>query len=268
MVFRRRASKRKPRAPRRKIRVPRRKANKLFATKQMASIQETVQFSDLTPNLDTSYVFNLSQFPRARELAPNFKWYKAAKVVWTIEPLFNVFTDDGTPQTVPYIYTAMNRTQDSTGMNLADYQAMGVKPQKLTSKKVISYRPNWCSPGLISAFTDDNSFVRQIRQNGLKPQYGYLQCPNNNTGYGQSPDLVVPIDNITALPSTASPIDTNTVIFNGHQTFAQQLLASAGLPCARVVATVHWVFKDPHFTRAPNSSMTAVPAVSAVSIDV
>jgi len=172
MVFRRRrAVRRKSRAPRRKgnklrrSRVPR---NRLIATTQSARIKETIQFNFVNANTNYGFIFSLNQFKRASALAPNFKWYKAKSVEWTIEPLFNTFTDDGTPQSIPYTYMAMNRTQDSSLQTLQDFQAMGCKPRKLTTKRVIKYTPNWCSPGLMSYIKDSNSYVRELYQNGLK----------------------------------------------------------------------------------------------------
>lgn len=78
----------------------------------------------------------------------------------------------------------MNRTQDTIGISLQDLQAMGAKPQKMTSKKVIAYRPNWCSPGLIGVENDNAQYVRQVKQYGMKPQYAWLACPNT-----YSPDV-------------------------------------------------------------------------------
>jgi len=246
-IRRRRAPRRKTRAPRRKAvrktRVPR---NRLFATNQMALIKETRPYSTITGNSAVSFVFSLNQFQRALLLAPNFKWYKAKLVEWTIEPLFNTFTDDGSPQSVPYTYMAMNRTQDNVPMVLGDFQAMGCKPQKLISKRVIKYRPNWCSPGLLSYTLVDNA-VQQLYQNGLKPQYGYLACPNDEAVSGSLIDPIVTPTN--PLVPTSIDVIANQVLYNGHEMYFDQLLAGE-VPCARVTCTVTWEFKDPHFTRS------------------
>jgi len=139
---------------RRVRRVARRKAGKRVAkrsgTSQYAKITETYAFTDINPGLNYNFDFNLSQFIRASQLAPNFKWYKAAKVTWTIEPLYNTFQDGtaGTEVTMPYYYSVMNRTQDNSQLLLTDFQAMGCKPKKMISKQVKKNRQNWFSGGL------------------------------------------------------------------------------------------------------------------------
>ena len=245
MVFRRRAGKggkgRKPRRKvARKLRVPR---NRLFATTQMATIKETIPFNYVNANLNYGFSFTLNQFKRASAIAPNFKWYKAKSVEWIIEPLFNTFTDDGTPQSIPYTYMVMNRTQDSALQTLGDFQAMGCKPQKLTSKRVIRYRPNWCSPGLLSFIKDANSYVRELYQNGLKPQYGYLACPISN-GLDSQVQLF-PIQTTDNPIANEVPVVTNQVVYNGHDMYFAQALASGAINVAQVTCTVTWEFKDP-----------------------
>jgi len=272
MAIRRRRAARKPRRKARKggaRRVPR-GIGTLFNTNQMAVIKETVPYGTISGNNPYAFQFSLNQFVRASQLAPNFKWYKAKLVEWTIEPLFNTFTDDGTPQSIPYLYMAMNRTQDAQGLILEDLQAMGCKPQKLTTKKVVKYRPNWCSPGLISAFTDTSAYVRDITQNGLKPQYGYLACPvtasaqpANNPPYIADPAIM----NVTEAPLSLAldepvKVNTNCVVYNGHRIWLDQVLAGA-VPVARVTATVHWEFKDPYCSYAPVNPTILSPALAS-----
>jgi len=269
MVFRRRRAARKPRrkVPKRARLGRNRKAiipRQLFATTQVANIKETVQFSYLNGNTPYGFNFSLQQFVRASQLAPNFKWYKAKFVEWSIEPLFNTFTDDGTPQSIPYMYMTMNRTQDSNGFTRDDMQAMGSKPQKLTTKKVIKYRPNWCSPGLISVNVDQNSYVREVSQNGLKPQYGYLACPidqQSNPISVTSPDTISPIASQAPLDPSTAVVTTNTVVYNGHRIWLDQPL-TGNTNVAVVTCTVHWEFRDPNCTYAPSPSVTVTPAVA------
>jgi hypothetical protein len=242
---------------------------------QTATIKETVSFTDLDPNLGYNFNFNLSQFRRASTLAPNFKWYKPLSVEWTIEPLYNTFQDGltGGQITIPYMYMTMNRTQDSTGILLADIQAMGAKPQKLVGKKTIKYKPNWCSPGLdgyasalvmtqnggtVSALTGLTHF-------GLKAQYSYCACPDSvsATNLQNVPSTFVP----ALAPGTGvagqAVINANQVVFNGHTIWVDQEVSTGTLqPVARVVCTVVWHFKDPHCTYLvdPTSYQTVVPA--------
>ena len=120
---------------------------------QMAKIVETLELADLAPNQVYSNVFTLAQFPRAFTLAGSFQFYKAAKVTYSYEPLFNTFQEQwggATSYSKPYMYALMNRVQNNSPVSLANLQACGAKPQALISKRVISYKPNWCSPGLLA----------------------------------------------------------------------------------------------------------------------
>jgi len=228
---------------------------------QTARIKETVEFTDINPGLGYDFVFNLSQFRRASALAPNFKWYKATSVEWTIEPLYNTFQDGttGAEVSVPYMYMTMNRTQDSLLLGLADLQGMGAKPKKLVAKTVIKYKPNWCSPGLqqLARFVDPQSptgyTLAEVDSAGLKAQYSYLQCPNKDSQIDNNPQFSVPI----IAPSTTYPpglsvvqaaILTNQVVYNGHTLYVDQKVPTGLLqPVARITCTVHWHFKGPHF---------------------
>lgn len=224
---------------------------------QMARIKETVEFVDLDPGLGYNFNFNLSQFRRASTLAPNFKFYKASLVEWTIEPLYNTFQDGttGTEVTLPYMYLTMNRTQDSTGINLQDIQAMGAKPKKLVAKQTIKYRPNWCSPGLIAA----NIGQGQLANVGLQAQYSFLACPDTNVGLNLTQGFA-PATAPGQFP-TNSVVFANSVVYNGHTVYIDQAVPSGVLqPVAKVVCTVHWVFKDPHYTAAPETYVTVTPA--------
>lgn len=262
-IGRRRIPRRKQRALKgkgRKSRVPR--SLSLFNDRgQMARIKETVAFADLDPNVGYNFNFNLSQFQRASTIAPSFKWYKATMVEWTIEPLYNTFQDGttGAEVTIPYAYMTMNRTQDSTGLGLADIQAIGAKPKKLVAKMVIKYKPNWCSPGLTQlaryqATSPTGYALTETTSAGLQAQYSYLQCPNNNKGQN-NPDFSVPS---IAFNQTGPPvginivqgaIQTNQVLYNGHTVWVDQEVPTGTLqPVARVTCTVHWSFKDPHCT--------------------
>lgn len=256
MVFRRRRNIRRPRRRAAAARKGRKvRSNKLFQTSQMATIRETIQFQNVVANTSYGYVFSLNQFDRAQKVAANFKWYKAKSVEWTLEPLFNTFTDDGTPQSIPYLYQKMNRTQDNIAVSLQDLQASGMKPQKLTSKKVLKYVPNWCSPGLITYSLDaNNAAIAQLYQNGLKPQYGYLPCSTF------SPPLASTLGNQmtplqtddTPIAPIVAPVVTNQVLYNGHEIFLDQILSSPTIQVARMTCTVVWEFKDPNFSYAQN----------------
>lgn len=244
---------------------------------QMARIKETVEFVDIDPNLGYNFAFNLSQFRRASNLAPNFKWYKPTLVEWTIEPLYNTFQDGttGGEVTIPYMYVTMNRTQDQTGIQLADIQAMGAKPQKLTNKQTLRYVPNWCSPGLntyanstfVTPTGTANAIVR-VTNLGLKAQYAYLASPDtvSATNAQNVPSYIVPAIPFGTGQDGLNAINANQVVFNGHTIWVDQEVPTGTLqPVARVTCTVHWAFKDPHCTYLvdPESYKTAVPSAPA-----
>jgi len=241
---------------------------------QMARIKETVEFVDMDPNLGYNFVFNLSQFRRASQLAPNFKWYKPLSVEWTVEPLYNTFQDGttGAEVTIPYMYLTMNRTQDQTGIQLADIQAMGAKPIKLTSKQVIKYTPNWCSPGLNTYANQNISGVNAIirlTNLGLKAQYAYCASPSalpTNASAQNVPSYIVPGSPAGFGQDGTNAINASQVVFNGHTVWVDQEVPSGTLqPVARVTCTVTWHFKDPHCTYLvdPETYKTVVPAEAA-----
>lgn len=249
---------RKGRKPARRLRVPR----GINDHGQMATIKETVEFVDLSPNLGYNFNFNLSQFIRASALAPNFKFYKAKSVEWTVEPLYNTFQDGttGGEVTIPYMYMTMNRTQDSTGIILKDIQAMGAKPQKLVGKKTIKYVPNWCSPGL--SVYNVGSYMAST---GLQKQFDYLACPNTNSGQNVTSQFVPAIAPGSVIIGQV-PIYANQTVYNGHTIWIDQEVPTGTLQSvARVTCTVTWHFKDPHFTEAPQAEtyVTVVPASQA-----
>ncbi len=238
---------------------------------QMARIKETVAYIDVLPNTGYNFNFNISQYRRALQLAPNFKWYKPTKVEWSIEPLYNTFQDGnaGTEITVPYLYMTMNRTQDSTGLSLDDIQAMGAKPQKLVNRKVISYRPNWCSPGLNtyanSVFNTPsgtaNALVRFTNM-GLRANYDWVASPvavNSPPDTALTPDYIVPSLPINSGQDGMNAVNNSQVIYNGHTIWIEQLGSTQR--CARVTATVHWAFKDPHCTYLDEGYTQITPAV-------
>jgi len=236
---------------------------------QVARIKETIAFGNIDAATAYSFTFTLNQFARASTLSTNFKWYKASRVQWTLEPLFNTFTDDGTPQTVPYMYMTMNRTQDAVGLNLLDLQAMGCRPQKLTSKKTLTYKPNWCSPGLLTYSRDENAYIRELRQNGLKAQYAWLNCPNTNEAispYIQAETTPIEDQYNPLLPDQVKVLPAQ-VVYNGHNIYIDQALASQ-LPVARLICTVHWEFKGPHYTASPATVSKGIVSVKSGEVPI
>jgi len=219
----------------------------------MAQITETIEFNRLAPNSVQACTFHIAQFYRANQLAANFRWYKPTKVTWKIEPQFGTFQAVPGGPTVPYLYQLMNRTQDSTFMTLSDMLTQGARPTKLIAAKSLSYRPNWCSPALISQNVLQGSgfggYLNNIAMAGMTAQYGWLQAPNDpnpqNTGAAIKP-LVITGYAPGSVTNTAVSNNPGTTLFNGHQYYVEQFTPVAGsTPTFKITCTVKWAFKDP-----------------------
>lgn len=259
-VARRRPA-RRPRRRARKSRIPRSIAPKRG---QFASCVETIELSNIVPNQSIYFNFALNMFERAQKLATNFKWYKAAKVVWNIEPNYNTYQAAVNGAAIPYLYTLMNRTGDQTALNINDYLACGMKPKKFTSKLTKSYVPNWCSPGLITYQVNPNppsllGSVSSIFQMGSKAERGWIVAPdtfqdltsNVASQLTQSARLGGSANSGNNIAATSPALCT----YYGHNMFFEQRYPIANNQyVARVTATVHWVFKDPKYTTASSQT--------------
>ena len=232
---------------------------------QIARIKETLEFNDLLSNTSYNFAFDLSQFARASALAPLFKWYRASYVEWRIEPTYNTFQEGtATNVSIPYLYVTMNRTQDNTGLNLQDIQAMGAKGQKLTTIKKISYKPNWCSSGLNVIHFNSASAIDNMATLGLKAQYSYLACPDTNNGLGNASGFNPANPTVPASLLVPVGVIANQALYNGHNVWIDQEFGS-GPTIGRVTCTVHWEFKDPHYTLSPANAVTVQPIKSDTS---
>lgn len=239
---------------------PRRPRNRRFkrsggSKPQVAHITETIEFVDFAPNTMYLNAFNLAQFHRAQQLAKHFRYYKPTRVVWNYEPLYNTFQEDPSAATsnpgVPYMYTTMNRTQNNHVGTLVDVQAMGATPRKLTGKVTMSYKPNWCSSGLLIQGQTNNSIVG-LRSMGQKAEWGWLQCPVTASvtdgSFGPTPAIPSTVTANTFYPQTGlTPVMTqdlaDQVLFNGHDLYIDQANGLNTNRIARCSCTVHWSFK-------------------------
>lgn len=232
----------------------------------MARIQETVEFTDMTANSVYNFTFNLSQFQRASALAPNFRWVKAAKVEWRVDALFNTF-QEGTSGTVPYMYTVMNRTQSAQPLNIQDIQAQGAKPRKFVGTHKMSYRPNWCVPGMLQTVSNAGSMLTPVYANGLKATYDWLSSAETNLGINKSSITNIEFYPLNPLPPGGAPIASSVVnipnqaVYNGHAVFVDQVTPLAAFPVGRVTCTVTWLFKDPNCTYLAPPTVDIVPKV-------
>ena len=231
---------------------------------QFCKVIETVRFQDILPGVQAPDSFNLMEFARARYMANGFQFYKAAKCTWTYEPLYNTYaTETGnTGDTVPYIYVTMNRTGDSLlPVTLDAFQAMGAKPVKFIRKHIVSYRPNWVTPGLPIKVVSPDGTNRIDYTLGSKCEYGWINSSplnaRNNVGAPVSQNtsgLVVPVEPLTfaadvSVPSynvTGANSAAYSVMYNGHNTIFDQFINTGdNQKIGRVTLTVEWHFKCP-----------------------
>ena len=210
---------------------------------QYATITETQDGPDLSTNSMYAAWINLSRFPRASVMASQFQFYRLKSISYTYEPLYNTFVADNSATTYskPYMFTCMNRIQDNQAVTYAQLISTGARPQAFTSKKVVTYKPNWCSPGLISV-SSNGSALNGIVQQGLRTQYGWLASTGQFQTASPQELLYPPVNDSTAAP-TAAQISANTVIYNGHVLYIQQESPAAATPVCKQSITCVWEFK-------------------------
>lgn len=237
---------------------------------QFCKVVETVTVEDVIPGVQAPACFNLMDFNRARFMAVGFQHYKAAKCTWTYEPLYNTYQDGGPTgsggDTIPYIYSAMNRTGDSVlPTNLASFQAMGARPVKFNKKHVISYVPNWTTPGQQVLARNAVGQDPLIFSLGAQSCYNWIDSSSyrsqNNvpTTSGTPPVLNVtgqnfPVENpglasqlqLTAGATTLTARQASyAVLYQGHSAFFDQATSSGTQAIGRLTLTVEWHFKTP-----------------------
>lgn len=255
-----------PRAIRRKTRKVRRRAirrkAKVASRGQYAQLVETYT-PPLNGQLGSNQIhqgyFNLALFPRAQQVSMNYRWYRPVKVEWEYAPRYNTFQEDPLESnaTVPMYYSVMNRTQNSSiPVDVANYQqfmiSQGARPYKFDKIIKKTYRPNWCSSGLVGAQIAPGPSVVNVAMGGFKAEYGWTPCPSSSGVPGTVFNSGVQ-QQFTAYPSTAftSTVATEGVIFNGHQALIVQINPGpAAGTVADVTCRVTWEFKgaQPQYT--------------------
>jgi len=199
--------------------------------------------------------FDISQFPRAQQTAALFKFYKAEVCEWEYQPRYNLYATGGTGATVPYMYSAMNRTQDAAiGLGPATAQqfmtSQGAIPRKFTNKITIKYRPNWVSPGLIAARVNPGTNdLNGVGTAGVRTNYGWLACPDNVYTAGSVNTVMSMGQPGTSMPNlfTIAQNFPQAAQYNGHYTWFDDSAVSEQNPCGDIVLRVKWVFKNPAF---------------------
>lgn len=214
-----------------------------ISNRHYAEITETVELTDIDANTTYQECFQLNQFKRAFALAPNFKFYRAKKVLWKYEPVYNLFAEGG-GETIPLAYMVMNRTQDNNDYSAGQLREQGAIPRKFTSAITMSYTPNWCTPGLIAQQKDFSGNVVNIVQQGLQKCYKYLSTPDlANNGNQMDPKIIT--NQLGVLGYSTARVVSPSVIYNGHFAhFEQEIEGTQRRLCRRTV-TVVWEFRGP-----------------------
>lgn len=216
---------------------------------QYASIIETIdEGASSLPNTLQSNWFALSQFARAKALACQFQYYRAKKVTYTYTPFYNTF-QEGVAAQKPYMYTLMNRTQQFFLGGLPQLQHSGARPKPFTGIVKISYKPNWCSPGLVARTNIETAPIVNV---GSQQQYGWLTTPLSDPG-SDSTTYTLEAAQSAGLPDIDFPVVTpGIVVYNGHVTYVDQPGSTA--PVYNLLIQVHWEFKGAHYSAQKGSA--------------
>lgn len=255
--FKRRATRPKRRSIKTGGKRTRRVARKPVHSGTAGFTVETIPVADIGLNSGNPYShgFNIANFPRALALQPLYRYYRAVKVSWTYETLWNNYTanqNTGTAinQTVPQLYWQMDRTDQKPFLSVGDFQDAGAKPWPLTRKKVISYVPN-------------------VIQEQIQDSIGAAATLVGITDVSPVPkrkNAWLPATSISSASGALTPaLDDWT--YHGHQVIIDQLAGSAATNPAlsRVICTVHWQFKDPFISASPQVARVArTPIMSLV----
>ena len=244
--------KRQPaRRPRRRVRRARLKRNPQqtsgnIRTKQYARCVEVVPFTQPTANTDVNYQFNISQFDRAKEIAKNFKFYRAKRVVWTMLPEYNVFQSGAGQVSLPTIAVIMNRTGDNTAWTQAEYDAQGAVPKTFSKKRLIAYKPNLVQPFNVAI---------NVTTLGLPTTGTVGNTPVYDKWIGTGSYLV---DNPNVGTGVGLSIRGDVTPYYGHAIYWAATSTAPNEPAlATIFCEVEWEFKDPLFDLSPGVDLPA-----------
>lgn len=209
-----------------------------------ASCVETLAYEDISPNTINHYSVSLADFPRSTEISANYQWYRLVKLEWKYESLYNVFggttqvidaTTGGTitavpADTMPQMYSVMNRTGNQLPKTLPMLQEMGAKPSPFIRNKTIAYKPNTLTLMSYPIQSDPQT----ADQSQAKLQFNAWLPSENSLGTAGK-------DNGT----------TREIPYFGHDLFIDQIVAGNNnlsttlKTIARVSVVAHWEFKLP-----------------------
>lgn len=205
---------------------------------QNAHIVESYFVADILPNTTYNANFTIQDCVRATAIAVNFQYYRAKWVKYEYQPLYNTFQEGAAVAPAkPNLYIFMNRNQETRNMSLARLLEAGCRPISLVGNKTIQYKPNWCSPGMLTTVSSPTG-ITGIASQGLHVEYGKVQSFVQN----QATDSLQGVQtNSTTLPTSVANI-ANVVLYNGHAFYVEQEGSAPGLPVCRLNVTVSWEF--------------------------
>jgi len=199
---------------------------------QYARIVETGSQGLVQENLTYTGSFNIDDFPRAKEMAKLYQFYRPKVVTYKYIPLFNTFQEGfATGYSVPQMLMLMNRVGMIDNFSRDDFLKMGAVPRSFTKPQIIRYRPN-----LVQALQTVEVGSNAVYNQGLVPVYNWVQTYTNQR----------PVNRDSANSNTL--VAFNNPTFLGHEYyFDVDLTGGQSNNVAKTVKTVVWEFKQPRW---------------------
>lgn len=206
---------------------------------QYARIVETGSQGLVLENTTYTGSFNIDDFPRAKEMAKLYQFYRPKVVTYKYIPLFNTFQEGfATGYSVPQMLMLMNRCGMIDNFSRDDFLKMGSVPRSFTKPSVIRYRPN-----LVQALQTVEVGSNAVYNQGLVPVYNWVQTYTNQR----------PVNRDAANSNTL--VSFNNPTFLGHEYyFDVDLTGGQSNNVAKTVKTVVWEFKQPRWPSPPAAS--------------
>jgi len=131
-----------------KRKVQRKRVARKSTVAEKASLSETKGLSVLQTNqMYQQVALQLSNYPRAVNVAKAYQMYRIKSVKYVIQPLSDTFIATGpaaSGSTVPYLYYMIDRTKNLLAANTAQaLKRAGARPHRIDERAVsFSYRPS------------------------------------------------------------------------------------------------------------------------------
>nr|QTE03470.1 MAG: putative capsid protein [Dendrocopos leucotos CRESS-DNA-virus sp.] len=230
-----------------------RRAFKTFRRRSgnIATVTETVEVDrDITTVNNVNYnAFALltgvtgdttPTFPRAAAVAPQYKWFRAARAEWTYETPWNTYQAAPTATQVPQIFLKMVRDDNQLpGSDLVTVESLGVKPRPFARGNIrFSYKPNT----LVG--------VTNYAQGGTgnytgRPQFN-AWLPTSNSNNATQPQ---------------------TILYYGHLDYIDAPeFPTTGPSAIKITCRVTWQFKGPWNEQNPQLGQVTSSAAATFTV--